>query len=80
MASFQPKQVGKGREREKIKIVFPFPSDRTGNRKFQKRRRKFKNIKKYNCGFISSQNRMEKSQKEKIKIIVSFPSYTTHKR
>ena len=39
---FMPKQVGKCREREKIKIVFPFPSDRTGNRKFQKKRRKFK--------------------------------------
>ena len=37
-----PKQVGKCREREKIKIVFPFPSDQTGNRKFQKKRRKFK--------------------------------------
>ena len=39
---FMPKQVGKCREREKIKIVFPFPSDQTGNRKFQKKRRKFK--------------------------------------
>ena len=37
-----PKSVGKCREREKIKIVFPFPSDRTGNRKFQKKGRKFK--------------------------------------
>ena len=34
---FMTKQVGKCREREKIKIVFPFPSDRTGNRKFQKK-------------------------------------------
>ena len=41
-----PKQVGKCREREKIKIVFPFPSDRTGNRKFQKKRRKFKKNRK----------------------------------
>ena len=39
---FMPKQVGKCREREKIKIVFPFPSGRTSNRKFQKKRRKFK--------------------------------------
>ena len=35
---FMPKQVGKCRERENIKIVFPFPSDRTCNRKFQKKR------------------------------------------
>ena len=77
---FLPEQVGKCREREKIKIVFPFPSDRTGNRKFQKKRRKFKKIKKYNCGFISSQNRMEKSQREKIKIIVSFRSELTCQR
>ena len=42
---FMPKQVGKCREREKIKIVFPFPSDRTGNRKFQKRRKFKKNQK-----------------------------------
>ena len=37
-----PKQVGKCPEREKIKIVFSFPSDQTGSRKFQKKRRKFK--------------------------------------
>ena len=43
---FKPKEVGKGGEREKTKIVFPFPSERTGNRKFQKKRRKFKKIKK----------------------------------
>ena len=35
-----PKQVGKYREREKIKIAFPFPSDRTGNRKFKKKEKK----------------------------------------
>ena len=37
-----PKQDGKGRERENIKIVFRFLSDRIGNREFQKKRRKFK--------------------------------------
>ena len=35
-----PKQVGKCRERENIKIAFPFPSDRIGNRKFQKKEKK----------------------------------------
>ena len=77
---FMTKQVGKCREREKIKIVFPFPSDRTSNRKFKKKRRKFKKIKKYNCGFISSQNRMEKAEREKRKIIVSFRPELTRQR
>ena len=62
---FMPKQVRKCREREKIKIVFPFRSDRTCNRKFQKKRKKFKKIKKCNCGFISSQNRLEKVEKQR---------------
>ena len=69
---FMTKQVGKCREREKIKIVFLFPSDRTSNRKFKKKRRKFKKIKTYNCGFISSQNRMEKAQREKRKLSFRF--------
>ena len=42
---FKPKQVGKGREGEKIKIVFPFRSYPTGNRKFQKKRKKIKKSK-----------------------------------
>ena len=50
---FKPKQVGKGGEREKTKIVFPFRHYPTGNRKFQKKRKKNKKIKKYHCGFIS---------------------------
>ena len=59
MASFQGK-IGCERPRKrKIKIFFTFPSDRTGNRKFQKKRRKFKKMKKYQCGFISSKNRLE---------------------
>ena len=44
---FMPKQVGKGREKEKIKFVIPFCSSLTRNRKFQKRMaRKLKNFKK----------------------------------
>ena len=31
---FKPKQVGKGREREKIKIIVPLRSYSTRNRKF----------------------------------------------
>ena len=57
MASFTAKKVGKGRERAKIKIVFPFRSYPMGNTKLQKKRKKEK---KYHCGFISCQNEMEK--------------------
>ena len=65
MASFQPKQVGKGREKEKIKFVIPFPSSLTHNRKFQKRMaRKLKNFKKNHYGFIPSENKWENVEKE----------------
>ena len=63
MASFQAKIGWERPRRRKIKILFPFPSDQTGNRKFQKKITKFKKIKKYHCGFISSQNRLEKVEK-----------------
>ena len=66
MASFQAKIGWERPRKRKIKIFFTFPSDRTGNRKFQKKRRKLKKIKKYHCGFISCQNRLENSEKEKI--------------
>ena len=33
---FKPKQDGKGREREKIKIIVPFCSHQTRKRKFEK--------------------------------------------
>ena len=63
MATFQAKIGWEWPRRRKIKIFFPFPSDRTGNRKFQKKIRKFKKIKKYHCGFVSSQNRPKKVEK-----------------
>ena len=63
MASFQAKIGWERPRRRKIKIFFPLHSDRTGNRKFQKKIRKFKKMKKYHCGFISSQNRLEKVEK-----------------
>ena len=65
MASCQPQQVGKGRERQKIKIIVPFRSNPTRNRKFQKNSKKFQKIQKYCYGFISSQNRLEKDEKER---------------
>ena len=47
MTSFQAKQVGKGREREKIKKIVPMSSYPTRNRKFQKKKsKKIEKIKK----------------------------------
>ena len=54
--------VGKGIERKRIKIIVPFRSYMTRNRKFQKNSKKFK---KYHYGIISSQNRLEKAKKER---------------
>ena len=59
---FKPKQVGKCREREKTKIIGPFRSIKTRNREFQKNSKK---TKKYHYGFISSENRLEKDEKER---------------
>ena len=63
MTSFQAK-IGwkRPKKRKKIKIFFPFRSYPTGNRKFQKKRKKIKKIKKFHCGFIPSQNRLEKAE------------------
>ena len=59
MASFQAKIGWKRPRKRKIKIDFPFRSYPTCNRKLQKKRKK---IKKYHCGFIPSQNRLEKAE------------------
>ena len=47
---FKPKQVGKGREREKIKIIGPFHSYTTRNRKFKENSKKVQKIKKIQIG------------------------------
>ena len=52
-------------EREKIKIIGPFRSYTTRNRKFQKHSKKIQKFKKYHYGFLSSQNRFEKAEKER---------------
>ena len=62
---FKPKQAGIVQEREKIKIIVPFRFSPTRNRKFQKNSKKIQKIKKYHDGFISSQNRLEQSEKER---------------
>ena len=60
---FKQKYVGKGREKEKIKIIVPFRSYTTRNRKFEKNGKKIQKINKYRYGFISSLNRLEKDEK-----------------
>ena len=75
---FKRKQVGKGREGKKIKIVVPLRSYPTRNRKFQRNSKKIKKVKKYYYGFITSQKQVEKGgERDKIKIIVMFHSYPT---
>ena len=63
MASFQAKIGWERPRKSKIKIFFPFPSDRTGNRKFQKNCKIIQKIQKYHYGFISGQNSLEKVEK-----------------
>ena len=77
----KPKQGGKGRRREKIKIIVPFRSKSMRDRKFQKNSKKVKKIKKYHYGVISSQNRLEKAHRENKNFrFVSFRSDPTRKR
>ena len=67
MASFQAK-IGwkrlRKRENKDYRFV-PFRSYSMCNRKFQRKIAKnFKKLKKYHYGFISSKNRLEKTEKE----------------
>ena len=57
--------VGNGLEREKIKIMVSFRPCPTRNKKFQKNSKKIQKIKNFLYGFISSQNRMEKAEKDR---------------
>ena len=65
MDSFLEKEGWKRCERVKIRIIFPFCSYPTRNRKFQNNSKKIQKIKKYHYGFISSQNRSEKAEKNR---------------
>ena len=49
---FKPKQFGKGKEREKIKIIVSFRPYLTHNLKFKKNCKKIQKIKKCQYGFI----------------------------
>jgi len=55
--------MGKGRERGKIKIFVPFRFYPTRIRKFQKNSKKIQKNEKYHYGFISIQNKLEKTGK-----------------
>ena len=63
---FKSKLAGKGREGEKINIIGPFCSYPKRNRKFKKNSKKIQRSKKYYYGFISSQNRLENVDKQRI--------------
>ena len=67
MATFQAK-IGwkslRNRENKNYRSV-PFRPYTTRKRKFQKNSKKIQKIKKYNCGGIPSQNRLEKDEKER---------------
>ena len=65
--------VGKGREREKIKIIVPITSYQIRNREFQKNSKKIKKLKKYHYGFFSCQNRLEKAENKENKNYSSVP-------
>ena len=47
------------------KIIIPFHSYPTRNRKFKKNSKKIQKTKKYDYGFISCQNRLGKTEKER---------------
>ena len=67
MATFQAK-IGWKRPRNRKNINYrsvPFRSYTTRNRKFQKNSKKIQKTKQYYYGFTSSQNWLEKAEKEK---------------
>ena len=67
MASFQAKigwKMPRTRKNKNYRFV-PFRSYTTRNRKFQKNSKNIQKIKKYLYGFLSSQNRFEKAEKER---------------
>ena len=68
MAPFQAKISWKTQRKRENKNFhsIPFRSYPTRNRKFQKNSNKIQKIKKYHYGIISSQNRLENTEKERI--------------
>ena len=68
MASFQAKTGWKMQRRREYKNYrsVPFRSYPARNRKLKKNSKKIQRSKKYCYGFISSQNRLENADKERI--------------
>ena len=60
----KPKYDGKGREKQKIRIIVPFRSCQALNIKFKENSKKIQKIKKHHYGFISRKRRLEKDVKE----------------
>ena len=65
MASFQAKIGWKRPRKRENKTIASFRPYPNRNRKLQKNSKKIKKIKKHLYGFISSQYRLEKTEKEK---------------
>ena len=66
MASFQAKLGWKRqRKRENKKLSFLFVPARRVIKNSKKIAKKFKKLKKYNYGFISRKNRLDKAEKER---------------
>ena len=62
--NFKPKLIGEGWEREKTKLYFGYVPIRHVIKNSQKNSKIIQKIKKYHYGFISSKNRLEKTEKE----------------
>ena len=69
--------VGKGREREKIKIIVPITSYQIRNREFKKIAKKLKNFKNTIMASFHAKIGWKRQKIEKIKIMVPFRSYLT---
>ena len=67
MNTFQARIGWKRMRQREIKIFVPFRSYPTYDRKFQKNSKKIEKIKNYHYEFVSSQNRLEKDEKDRNK-------------
>ena len=65
MASFQAKIGWKRPRKRENKTIASFRPYPNRNRKFQKNSKKIQKIKKHHYGLISSQYRLEKTEKER---------------
>ena len=81
MASFQAKIGWERPRKRKLKILFPFPSDQTGNRKFQKKITKIQKNQKIPLWLHFKPKQVGKGLEiEKTKNVVPFRSHPTRNR